>query len=117
MSIFNLTQHQPTVEQIEAGVTPASKEVGSLLTFVGLPTKQEIEARAQALASMAFESGMVHAMIGGAPYLMGPLCTALEQRGVTPLFSFTQRESVEVINGDGTVTKTAVFRHVGFVEG
>ena len=115
--IFNLTQHAPTAEQLEAGVTPASKDVSALLTFVGLPTKVDIEERAQALATLAEASGFTATMVGGAPYLMAPLCNALEQRGITPLFSFTERQSVETVQADGSVVKTAVFRHVGFVQG
>jgi hypothetical protein len=54
-------------------------------------------------------------MIGGAPYLMAPLEVALRAHGITPLYAFSVRESVEQTQPDGSVRKIAVFRHGGFV--
>lgn len=116
--IFNLTQHQPTPEQVGAGVLPTTKEVQDLLTFGTLPTREEILDRAAALTDLVVMAEMPFGkvMIGGAPYLMGPLAEALGRAGYYPVFSFTERVSVETANGDGTVTKTNVFKHVGWVE-
>ena len=55
-------------------------------------------------------------MIGGAPYLMSALENALMAVGIKPLYSFSERVSMEETIADGTVRKTNVFRHVGFVE-
>jgi len=55
-------------------------------------------------------------MIGGAPYLMGPLTNVLKGLHLDVLFAFTQRESVEVPQEDGSIKKVAVFRHTGFVK-
>jgi len=57
------------------------------------------------------------ALIGGVPYLMAPLERALRRRGVTPLYAFSRRESREETLPDGSVRKTATFRHMGFVGG
>jgi hypothetical protein len=54
-------------------------------------------------------------MIGGAPFLMGPLETALRARGFSPVYAFSVRESVERTTATGAVEKTATFRHAGFV--
>jgi hypothetical protein len=54
-------------------------------------------------------------MIGGAPYLMGPLVAALKAVDVQPLFSFTERKSVERVGLDGSVVKTSVFAHVAWI--
>ena len=54
------------------------------------------------------------AMIGGAPYLMAELEKALWNRGIEPVYSFSERKSVET-EKDGVVTKVNVFEHVGFV--
>lgn len=118
MKILNLTQHVATPEQVAQGVfEPADKTaVQALLTFNTLPTGEEISKRAFDLAELAHKAGAEAAMIGGAPYLMSWLETALRHSGVTPLYSFTQRESEEQAQPDGTVRKVAVFRHVGFVE-
>jgi len=118
--ILNLTQHSPSAEQVEAGVfeppQAMKEEVKNLLTFTDLPTAGEIGERASHLAALAAEQGARAAMIGGAPYLMGPLETALKARGITPLFAFTVRESREEVLPDGSTRKVAVFRHLGFVE-
>jgi len=118
--IVNLTQHQPTPEQVAAGVSPASAEVSALLNFTDIPGEGDISERARALAKLANRSrttcGQMSAMIGGAPYLMASLERELRRLAITPLYSFTARESVEVVQPDGSVRKTAIFRHVGFVE-
>ena len=119
-TILNLTQHAPTPEQVEAGVfdlAPQEKEVlKDLLNFNEVPEYEEIRTKAIAIAKIAHKSGVKAAMIGGAPYLMGILEAILKCNGIKPLYSFTQRVSVEKTQGDGTVVKTAVFKHIGFVE-
>jgi len=116
--ILNLTQHAASPEQIEAGVIePKNKEaVKSLLTFKTLPTVTDVAERAGKLAIIASESGCKSAMIGGAPFLMGALQETLAGFGVNPVYAFSQRESVDQTQADGSVRKVAVFRHLGFVE-
>ncbi len=120
--IINLTQHAATAPQIEAGVVDLDGEGRSrlipLLLFKGLPSSEEILARANTLAELAAEfacEGGASVMIGGAGFLMGPLAGALRARGMKPTHAFTLREVVEEQGGDGVVTKTAIFRHLGFV--
>ena len=129
MRILNLTQHAATPEQIAAGVvdlTPAQRAVVSQwLTFETPPSRLDIQTRARLLAQAADDdSSMIGevgpfeaAMIGGAPYLMGPLEEALRDLCIVPLYAFSKRERVETIGSDGSVTKTSVFRHGGFVGG
>lgn len=121
MRIVNLTQHAATVAQVEDGVfalpTEEDQELKKLLTFDALPTCGEVAARAAAIATLAVELGAEAAMIGGAPYLMAPLEKALQQRGIAPLYAYSERRSVEKTDPvTGEVTKTAVFVHLGFVE-
>lgn len=137
MTILNLTQHNATPAQITEGVVDL---VGSdkdllvkLLTFNTLPTVEEIESRAQKIAYIAsdlyieeknnwIESGLdeddfeqYYAMIGGAPFLMGPLEVALKKFDIIPVYAFSVRDSVDVKQADGSVKKTAVFNHGGFI--
>lgn len=116
--MINLTQHQATPEQSAAGVVPASfaERLPSLLTFVGIPTPVEIRQRAEVIASLAADTGAKCAMIGGAPFFMGPLEVALHAVGIRAVFAFSDRVSVEEVQADGSVRKTAVFRHVGFAK-
>jgi hypothetical protein len=113
MDIKNLTQHAPTESQVQAGVTGVDEHALEFLNFSTPPSVEEIETRAYALAALA--AGYASAMVGGAPYLMGPLVAALKSIGVQPLFSFTERKSVEKTNPDGSVVKTSVFAHVAWV--
>ncbi len=123
---LNLTQHTATPDQVQAGVIdmdPARRgELARLLTFATLPSSMEVRTRAREIAELA--RGFVTArglnssrvMIGGAPYLMGPLETACARAGLGACYAFSVRESAEAVSPDGTVTKTTVFRHGGFVQ-
>src|SRR5690606_10054774 len=121
--VLNLTQHRSTDEQREAGVFdlhPQHQEkLRDLLTFNSLPSAEDIvdaaEIAADLAADVASAAGCRHVMIGGAPFLMSPLERALKERGLIPLYAFSRRESVEETMPDGSVRKTAVFRHQGFV--
>lgn len=110
MRILNLTMHSATPEQIEAGVYDLpDKELSKLkklLTFVDLPSIDEVRERARWIAAIAHEVGAMTAMIGGAPFLMRPLHEELYRFRLGTVYAFSVRESVE---------KTAVFKHRGFV--
>lgn len=116
--ILNLTQHDATPEQLEAGVVEPDSEtkakIRGLLTFDDLPSKEEIDKRAFILANIA--DGYASVMIGGAPYLMGALENALRDNRIVPLYAFSERVSVDQVQEDGTVKKVAIFKHKGFVE-
>lgn len=121
--IVNLTQHKATQDQKDAGVVDLpedlQKKLVDLLTFNELPNIDEINRRATEIARMAeeFANGeTVAAMIGGAPFLMPVLDKKLRKRAITPLYAFSKRESVEKVQPDGSVVKTSVFKHAGFVE-
>ena len=79
------------------------------------------EKHAQALAGgpayneVVCKTFHIKAMIGGAPYLMSELEKELWYRGIEPVYSFSRRESVESTDAEGNVTKTSVFKHIGFV--
>lgn len=120
--ILNLTQHRATPEQIAAGVVDLSDSsdralLQSALTFNEAPEEADLLARSESIARMVTEhpDRPRSAMIGGAPYFMRPLENALWYWGIRPLYAFSVRESVERALPDGTVEKTAVFRHAGFV--
>lgn len=118
MTIVNLTQHASTAEQQAQGVFDLTGEqlvtLKALLTFKQCPTSVEVILRGAQIARLAGE--FEFAMIGGAPYLMASLEMALKCRGIQPLYSFTERCSVEQTLADGSIQKTAVFRHAGWVE-
>lgn len=121
--IINLTQHAASAEQLEECVTDmVGKDLESLkalLTFQELPSAAEIDRRAQEITRLAkdalFGQPERSAMIGGALWLMVPLSFYLKSAGIKPVFAFSKRESVERVI-DGKTIKTAVFKHVGFVE-
>src|SRR5690606_30154038 len=114
--IANLTQHNATEEQVAAGVFDLvgedRKMLVKLLTFATLPTKEELEERAKAIAMLV--TRCLAAMIGGAPYLMPALERALKEEGVMPLYAFSERVSLEELLADGSIRKINVFKHVGW---
>lgn len=121
--ILNLTQHAASAEQIEAGVIDiVGKDLESLkalLTFQDIPSAAEIDRRAREITRLAkdalFGQPERKAMIGGALWLMAPLSFHLKAAGISPVFAFSKRESVEKVV-DGKTVKTNVFKHVGFVK-
>jgi len=130
--ILNLTIHRPTPQQIKAGVIeppPNYKDkIVSLLSFFSLPMYWQIQERAERLADLAYklvvelsnglwpsDKSWGAVMIGGAPYLMPPLQRALLKRGLRPVYAFSRREAVETRQPDGSVQKTIIFRHIGFI--
>ena len=117
MRIINLTQHQASAEQLGAGVfdLPIDCVLKDALTFYVLPTKADIERRAQLITGIALTHEVTHAMIGGAPYLMSELEKTLKEAGVQPLYSFSERVSVEKAGENGEVVKTSVFQHKGWI--
>lgn len=115
--LLNLTQHVATPDQAAAGVIePADKVlVQALITFDELPDQIRLKAYAQTLAQMA-RDGFDSVMIGGAPFFMPVLQAALQEREIKVLYAFSVRESRDEKLPDGSVKKTQVFRHAGFVE-
>ncbi len=118
MTVLNLTQHDATPSQEEAGVVEAPphrrRTIRHLLTIDQIPTAEEIQRRAESLAEIAADAGHPEAMIGGAGPLMRALRVALKRWGITPREAFAKREVTEVTEPDGRVVKTAVFVHAGW---
>ena len=119
--ILNLTQHSASADQIAVGVSDLPEadraHLVRLLTVDALPTRAEIEARCDDIATLAslHEPVAAQAMIGGAPWMMSALESALLDVGIEPLYAFSVRESMDQHQPDGSVRKVAVFRHAGFV--
>lgn len=132
--IVNLTQHDATPEQLEAGVVEPSAEIKALIkehfTFDEIPSRKEIresvvyvcnkmnyamrdEKKAQGKRPVEVVGTKV--MIGGAPFMMSELEGYLKAIGFDPVYAFSKREVQETHNEDGSVTKQMVFRHSGFV--
>lgn len=130
MQVLNLTQHAATAEQLADGVVDLPAEdratLSGWLTFATLPTVAEVADRAELIAQAAAGDSVSiasvrlaqyqYAMIGGAPFLMSALENALIERGITPLYAFSVRESAEKTMPDGTVVKTNTFAHKGWVQ-
>ena len=118
MSILNLTQHDATSEQIQAGVVePADKAaVRAALSFEELPSSSVLKTRAETLAVFARQMGHKSAMIGGAPFFMGALEKELIKFGIKPLYSFfSYAPNKERYNSDGCKETIKVFKHTGFI--
>lgn len=116
--ILNLTQHEATEQQKEDGVIEPEnkKEIQELLTFNTLPTSDEVYKRACKLAAKVIENDCDAAMIGGASYLMEILPVIMEKYNLSPLFAFSERQVQETVKEDGSVEKTNIFVHKGFVK-
>lgn len=104
MQIINLTQHQATAEQLQAGVVdlPETRrqQLVHLLTFEEIPSKEELQIRAKKIVDLVFavespedmvEPMPEEALIGGAPYLMPYLEEELKAAFVVPTYAFSKR--------------------------
>ena len=122
--MLNLTQHALTAEQWRDGaVEPEAdvkEEIQKLITFDRsvIEHPEQIWNRAKALVSLIKrEYPLVNqAVVGRALYFMPALVRELKEAGIQPFFSYTDRVSQETHNPDGSVTKTLVFKHLGWVE-
>ena len=117
--MLNFTQHPATPAQLKAGVEEPrpliKEEIRSLLTFEEMPTPDEVQERAEALATLAASMEADGVLVGGFPALMGPLQRSLMLRGIAVFYAFSRRETVEEIQDDGSVRKQSIFKHLGFI--
>ena len=110
MKIINLTQHNASEEQVKEGVfEPKEKQLVKGLLTIG-KGDNDIAQRAVKLAEVAANEDAEYAMIGGAPFLMHTLVDALREKGIKPLYAFTERVSVDGPDGK----KVSVFKHAGW---
>lgn len=153
MTILNLTQHNATQDQLQAGVVDLPVEIKerlvSLITFDTIPSEIELITNANSVANLAtayfrelaetcdlstaekhaldldkYAPGlnsynnvtMASVMIGGAPFFMSHLESALGRSKIRPMYAFSARESVDIEQEDGSISKTTVFKHLGFVK-
>lgn len=128
-TILNLTQHDATPTQREAGVVDLPAEararLTALLTVDDLPSEEDLHERSMAIFEIAEEwcaqrieagvaPGNFRAMVGGLPCLIRVLRHDLRARGIKPLEAFSRRVVMETTLPDGTVRKIADFVHVGW---
>ena len=119
MKILNLTQHRATPEQIAQGViepTWADKEViCKALTFDEPPSFKEVSQRLEILGRIIIDPDIDTIMVGGAPFFMTALEQMIKSIGCVPVYSFSKRESRDIVQGDGSVKKASTFKHISFV--
>lgn len=121
MTILNLTQHNATKDQQDAGIVDLPEHerefLTNLLTFDDIEetTPERMVQRADAIAAIALSLGADAAMIGGAPFFMSALEESLKHAGIRPYYAFTQRVSVDKTGEDGQTVKTSVFKHMGLI--
>lgn len=122
--MLNLTQHVVTAEQLRDGAVEPDREmkaeIQKLITFDRsvIEHPEQIWNRAKTLVALIKrEYPLVDkVVVGGALYFMPALVRELKEAGIQPYFSYTDRVSTETHNPDGSVTKTLVFKHLGWVE-
>jgi len=119
--ILNLTQHPATDAQIDAGVVNLNDadlvDLKNALNFNEPPHRLEMIRRRKAIMDIASKYDSLVVMLGGAPYLCTELDLCFSLDGYTVLYSFSKRVSIEFTDSKtGEVTKTNVFKHIGWVK-
>ena len=126
--VLNVTQHEPTSSQRDAGVIDFSPEVrAELLKLLNIPeieTGSEMTRRASDIVRLCqTESERLVAqghptpafMLGGHPALTALLHQEMDRIGLRRCYAFSRRESVETTDAvTGAVHKQNVFVHLGF---
>jgi hypothetical protein len=119
--IINLTQHEATEDQKNAGVVNIDEKYKSVLiealNFRAVPDMAAVMFATDQLALIMqwydpHLSGDVQFMVGGAPYLMA--CLTRYAPIYSMLFACSDRVSEEQHMPDGSVRKVNVFKHIGF---
>ena len=117
MNVVNLTQHLSTPEQIKDGVFDLPEglreKLVKALTFSADYSRDDLEAAAEAIIEIVKEIDCYRAMVGGMPAFMAPLERALIKEGIAVSYARSERVSVDQVQADGSVRKTATFRHAG----
>ena len=127
MAILNLTQHNATDDQINAGINDLPVDfqttLKGLLAFPTQYTRADLEYRALQIHELIrdmcgehFGAPPKHAldgvMIGGMPSFMPVLEATLVSKGIRVGYACTERQSIDK-EIDGKVVKTAIFVHAG----
>ena len=121
--ILNLTQHNATADQINAGINDLPVDdfqtaLKGLLTFPTQYTRADLEYRALQIHELVrdfcgtSEEVLEGVMIGGMPSFMPVLESVLILKGIKVGYACTERKSVDK-EVDGKIIKTAVFVHAG----
>ena len=120
--ILNLTQHNATKDQQDAGIIdmPVEFQVAlkGLLTFPTQYTRADLEYRALQIHELVRDfcgpskEVLKGVMIGGMPSFMPVLESVLISKGIKVGYACTERKSVDK-EVDGKVVKTAIFVHAG----
>ena len=120
--ILNLTQHNATKDQQDAGIIdmPVEFQVAlkGLLTFPTQYTRADLEYRALQIHELVRDfcgtskEVLEGVMIGGMPSFMPVLESVLISKGIKVGYACTERKSVDK-EVDGKIIKTAVFVHAG----
>lgn len=119
MNIINLTQHNATEDQLNAGVIDLQGDLKAALvtaiTFPAVYTHEDLVSRAKRVVGIVRDAQVdcQHVMIGGMPSFMPVLQNTLQEAGYRVGYACTDRVSVDVPDGNGGVKKTSVFKHVG----
>ena len=126
--ILNLTQHNATKDQQDAGISDLPELYKDFLkkklTFPVQYDKEMLVSRANTIAKIVedfiqdtiFNTGVAPeidgVMIGGMPSFMPVLESVLVSKGIRVGYACTERQSIDK-EIDGKVVKTAIFVHAG----
>jgi len=111
--------HKPTTEQLaeltsQGEVKFLSSELQARINSCGTDRK---ELKALAHEVLEATEGSVIVQLGGSPmflYIAGATINGCMNRNAI-LFAHSERVSVDNVQADGTIIKTSVFKHLGFI--
>lgn len=128
--VINLTQHTFSQEQLaefkaagvkDENIIDTNDEIKALITFNGDIDVEIIRERANNVRDyvkkfLDYDNNVVgYALTGGAPFFQAAVNEACRINGFVAMASYSERVSQERVQADGTIVKSSVFKHKGFV--
>ena len=113
--LFVCISHTMTSEQEQGWeqITLVSSDVKKRTSQISpMATLDEIKKLASEVVSEAVACGATHILCAGEPTLALHVALQAHGLGIVPTQSTTRRESQDVVQPDGSILKTAVFKHV-----
>ena len=110
--------HKPTQEQLnELGEVVFLKELNPELfnTISNIHKDSDLDAIAEMLLIFSYTNGYTLVQPGGSPAFMFALGAANTRLSVQTKFAFSKRVSKDAVQADGSIVKTSVFVHEGFI--
>ena len=119
MTIINLTQHDATQDQLDAGVVnligEAAYKLKQAYRFNYVPSAEEKNRRVREIVQIAIDCKAEKALLDGPAWLTSALERELAVHEISAVYSFSMYPIIMTMEGDGTLVKRQRIKHMTFI--